>query len=53
MWFSVTLKMFGCGGRRQPCQSGRLRRRLFVSGDHSGRTSAVQTILGHKERTGI
>ena len=34
-------------------------RRLFVSGDHSGRTSAptrpqaVQTILGHKERTGI
>jgi len=33
--------------------------RLFVCGDQSGRTSAptrpqpVQTILGHKERTGI
>jgi hypothetical protein len=34
-------------------------RRLFVCGDQSGRTSAairpqaVQTILGHKERSGI
>jgi len=33
--------------------------RLFVRGDQSGRTSApispqaVQTILGHKDRTGI
>jgi hypothetical protein len=49
---------------RFPSESRRAQRadydgRLFVSGDQSGRTSAptrshaVQTILGHKERTGI
>jgi hypothetical protein len=43
----------------EPAQRADHDGRLFVCGDQSGRTSApmrpqaVQTILGHKDRTGI